>query len=341
MLNSILQKSEVQLHKPDLQDMKCVYVGFVLLLSMLLSPTLVTAQSTWTNVTESYGPLPASIKIYRSAHAANGSASIQFYAEIDTKDRGNEIFVDTTLFRRLTPSAFFSRNQNPFIVVNCSFFEFVKSRNVNLVVQDGKMVSFDTPATSRRGRDTLTYLHTLGSAFGIAKRGNRIHNMDIVYQFNDSAMKYPYALQDPLLPFVDSLPRLRLDHPKLSGLKKWKMDQAVGGGPVLINQGKIQISNNEERKFAGKAILDKHPRTAIGYTLDGRIIILAVQGRMKGIADGATLTEMANTLLELGCYEAMNLDGGGSSCLLVNGKETIKPSDPVGQRPIPAALIVK
>ncbi|MFN9783889.1 MAG: phosphodiester glycosidase family protein, partial [Sphingobacteriales bacterium] len=38
--------------------------------------------------------------------------------------------------------------------------------------------------------------------------------------------------------------------------------------------------------------------------------------------------------------EALNLDGGGSSCLLVNGRETIKPSDKTGQRPVPAVLLI-
>jgi len=61
---------------------------------------------------------------------------------------------------------------------------------------------------------------------------------------------------------------------------------------------------------------------------------------MKGLAEGATLPQLANIMLELGCVEAMNLDGGGSSCMLVNGKETIKPSDREGQRPVPAVLTV-
>jgi exopolysaccharide biosynthesis protein len=46
-------------------------------------------------------------------------------------------------------------------------------------------------------------------------------------------------------------------------------------------------------------------------------------------------------LIDLGAVEAINLDGGGSSCLLINGKETIKPSDPTGQRPVPAVFFVK
>jgi exopolysaccharide biosynthesis protein len=119
------------------------------------------------------------------------------------------------------------------------------------------------------------------------------------------------------------------------------MQTAVGGGPVLLQNGNVQITNNEERKFAGKAIADKHPRTAMGYTKDNRLIILAIQGRAPGIAEGASLSQEAGILKDLGCWEALNLDGGGSSCLLVNGKETITPSDKEKQRAVPAVFIIQ
>jgi exopolysaccharide biosynthesis protein len=119
------------------------------------------------------------------------------------------------------------------------------------------------------------------------------------------------------------------------------METAVGGGPVLLQNGEILITNEEERMFAGKAIQDKHPRTAMGYTADGKLIILVVQGRTPGIADGATLPQLAQIFKDLGCIEALNLDGGGSSCLLINGKETITPSDKEGQRAVPAVFIIQ
>lgn len=119
------------------------------------------------------------------------------------------------------------------------------------------------------------------------------------------------------------------------------MQTAVGGGPVLIQNGQIQITNDKEMKFAGKAIDDKHPRTAMGYTAKNKLIILVVQGRFPGIAEGATLKQMAKILKDIGCIEALNLDGGGSSCMLVNGKETIKPSDAGGQRPVPAVFLIR
>ncbi len=118
------------------------------------------------------------------------------------------------------------------------------------------------------------------------------------------------------------------------------MQTAVGGGPVLLQKGEIDITNEEEMMFTGKAINDKHPRTAMGYTKDGKLIILMIEGRNKN-AQGATLAQEAQIFKDLGCWEALNLDGGGSSCLLVNGKETIKVSDAAGQRPVPAVFIIK
>ena len=118
------------------------------------------------------------------------------------------------------------------------------------------------------------------------------------------------------------------------------MKTAVGGGPVLLQNRDIKITNEEERKFYGTAINDKHPRTAMGYTKDNKLIVLVVEGRNPGIAEGGTLGQLAQILKELGCVEALNLDGGGSSCMLVNGKETIRPSDKK-QRAVPAVFMIR
>ena len=125
-----------------------------------------------------------------------------------------------------------------------------------------------------------------------------------------------------------------------SSLRKWKMQTAIGGGPVLLQNGEVKITNNEELKFAGKAINDKHPRTAMGYTKNNKLIVLVIEGRNPGIAEGATLLQLAQIFKNLGCWEALNLDGGGSSCMLVNGKQTISPSDKK-QRPVPAVFMIK
>jgi hypothetical protein len=336
MLNSIL--SRINMMKITFGRSSASYLlSRYILIVGLSSSSIVNGQTNWKDVSSQFGKLPTSIKVLKSDDLLDGAPSIMFIATIKAKDHAKQFFVDTTFRRRLTPSQYFTRNEQPFVVVNCSFFEFVQNRNVNLIVQNNKMVGYDTPAVSRKGKDTMTYVHTLGSAFGIFKNGK----MDIAFNYNDSGMAVPFVMQSVYTPMIDSVRRLNINHPSLSGLKPWKVKHAFGGGPVLVQDGQVKISNNEEKKFAGKAIIDKHPRTAIGYTKEGTMIILAVQGRMKGLAEGATLPQMAKIMVDLGCVEAMNLDGGGSSCMLVNGKETIKPSDPSGQRPVPAVLVIK
>ena len=336
MLNKILLRINMMGLIIGKSSSSCLLSRFIPMVCLLVS-SFVNGQTHWKDVSNQFGKLPASIKVLKSDELLDGSPSIMYVATIKAKDHAKQFFVDTASRRRLTPNQYFFSNDQPFVVVNCSFFEFVQNRNVNLIVQNTKMVGFDTPAVSRKGKDTMTYVHTLGSAFGIFKNGK----MDIAFNYNDSGMAVPFVMQSVYTPMIDSVRRLNINHPSLAGLKPWKVKHAFGGGPVLVQDGQVKISNNEEKKFAGKAIADKHPRTAIGYTKDGTMIILAIQGRMKGLAEGATLPQMAKIMVGLGCVEAMNLDGGGSSCMLVNGKETIKPSDPSGQRPVPAVLVIK
>jgi exopolysaccharide biosynthesis protein len=312
------------------------------MLFLILGLTFLQVKAQWKDVSESFGLKTESIKLFEWQGNYNDSAFRAYYVKINTKDKQVTINTDTTLYRRLTPMQFYNRLQSPTVVVNASFFEFKNNTNLNVIVKDGKVVAYNLNSMLNKGKDTFTYTHVLASAIGMKKNGFLKNNneLDVAYTFTDSSMKNVYYQSTPLAPFKDSIAKLNLNHPRLQNLAPWKVSWAVGGGPVLIRDNQISISNEQERKFTGKAILDRHPRTAMGYTKDGDLIILAIQGRMKGIAVGATLGETASLLLNLGCIEGLNLDGGGSSCLLVNGKETIKPSDPTGERPVPAILYV-
>lgn len=313
---------------------------FALVVILLLNTTTPTiAQKVqWKNVTNEFNLETNSIQVFASTSTTlNDSAFRAFYVVINTKDPAIKMGVDTTLYRRLTPSGFYQRLSSPTIVMNASFFEFKNNTNLNVLVDQGQILALNKQDLEGKGKDSLTYTHVLSSAIGMLKNGK----MDVAYTFTDSNSRHVLYQQNPITPIKDGNTGLAKTHQVLSDLKKWKLKWAVGGGPVLAKDGVIFISNNEEKKFAGKAIADHHPRTAMGYTTSGQLILLVVQGRMKNIAIGTTLTETAQILIDLGCVEAINLDGGGSSCLLINGKETIKPSDPTGQRPVPAVFFVR
>lgn len=319
------------------------------MLYLLLFPYVLNAQIKWQNVDSLFQPLPSSMHVYFSNDSLDGKPNIAYYVSAELKDKKLDFTVDTTLARRLTPSQYFERNNHPLITVNCTFFEFNHSKNLNTVIKQGKLIGYNIHSIGGKGKDTLTYRHPLGSALGIDKK----RKADVAWLFTDSTKRFPYAMQFPIDIIKDSSSKLSLEKVKEYNkiishtsstelLDKWKMQTAVGGGPVLLQNGVIKITNNEELKFSGKSgLTDKHPRTCMGYTKDGKLIIMVIQGRFKGIAEGATLEQEAKLLQAVGCWEALNLDGGGSSCLLINGKETIKPSDKEGQRPVPCVFLIK
>jgi hypothetical protein len=312
---------------------------FILLLSIfLLELNSATAQWNWTSVDSSFGDLPSSIRVYSTETPTEGKPNKAYYVSIDMNDRSVNFSTRIGNGKRLTPQQYFQTENQPLLVMNCTFFEFVHNSNLNVVMRDGKLLSYQVQQTPAKGKDSGLYHHFLGSAIGINAR----RKADVAWLYVDSSSRYPLAIQVPIKSWKDADARPAASAFLQQGrFRKWKMQTAVGGGPVLLQQGNILITNNEERKFAGTAIKDKHPRTAMGYTADGRLILLVVEGRNPGKAEGATLTQLAEMFRQLGCVEALNLDGGGSSCLLVNGKNTIQPSDKEGQRPVPAVFIVE
>lgn len=298
------------------------------------------AQLKWVRVDSLFGELPDGVHVYRSNDSINGRPNIAFYVEADLRNRHLFFDSDTTLGRRFTPQQFYDRNNRATIVVNCTFFSFATHQNLGLVMREGKLISYNQHSLPGRGKDTLTYRHPLGSAIGI----DRKRRADVAWLYTDSSARWPHAFQRAVPLKRDSVAHIAL-HDYLSSNKsiraaKWRMKTAVAGGPVLLQDGEVSISNNEEWKFVGNAVHDLHPRTGMGYTRDRKLIILAVEGRNPGRAGGISLEEEAIIFRDLGCVEALNLDGGGSSCLLVNGKETIRPSDKSGQRPVPAVFMI-
>jgi exopolysaccharide biosynthesis protein len=113
--------------------------------------------------------------------------------------------------------------------------------------------------------------------------------------------------------------------PEMAGVKT-----AVSAAPVLVAGGKIpETVTHGERA----------PRTAIGVRADGRVVCVVVDGRQPRWSIGMTMLELANWMQMIGCTEAMNLDGGGSTTFWYEGKVLNSPSD--GKlRPVGNALVL-
>ena len=103
----------------------------------------------------------------------------------------------------------------------------------------------------------------------------------------------------------------------------WKeVNHIISGGPYLVKSGEIYVDMTAQKL---SSIGGRNPRTAIGYTKDNHLIMLTADGR-EGSSIGLTLMELAGLMKEFGCVNAMNLDGGGSTVMYVQGEVVNRPA---------------
>ncbi|NLH76279.1 MAG: phosphodiester glycosidase family protein, partial [Acidobacteria bacterium] len=81
-------------------------------------------------------------------------------------------------------------------------------------------------------------------------------------------------------------------------------------------------------------------RTAVGVRADGRLLLVTVDGRQPEHSVGMSIAELAALIGELGAVEALNMDGGGSTTMVVGGRVVNGPSDLTGERPVGDALLL-
>lgn len=114
--------------------------------------------------------------------------------------------------------------------------------------------------------------------------------------------------------------------------------ESVGAHPVLLRDGKRQHLDGGDNK-----VVARHPRTLAGWTADGELLLVVVDGRRAGHSDGMTLPEAVDLLVSLGARDAVNLDGGGASTFVgpcpAGTCVLNRPSDN-RERPVTSALVV-
>lgn len=128
------------------------------------------------------------------------------------------------------------------------------------------------------------------------------------------------------------------EYPDISN--KLEFQEAVGGGALLLKDGKVLSQANKTIE----------PRTCVGISADStKVYMLAVDGRNKAYSNGMTLEELAVCLKELGADTALNLDGGGSTTYFIRNTSDSaedkfeirnKPSDTSGERPVANGIVI-
>ncbi|MES5823416.1 phosphodiester glycosidase family protein [Streptomyces sp. RG80] len=118
-------------------------------------------------------------------------------------------------------------------------------------------------------------------------------------------------------------------------------DSVVSAAPTLVENGRIHIDATTEGTldpldlsfgFAWSNV--RQPRTLAGIDRHGRLLLVTVDGRQPGVSEGFTLAEAARFMRSLGAVQALNLDGGGSTAMAVDGTLVNVPSDAAGERAV-------
>ena len=140
----------------------------------------------------------------------------------------------------------------------------------------------------------------------------------------------------------------QLDVGTTLGGRAWGAGQSVlNGGPELVKDGQDHVTQARDGfrqqgnpSFDYGFVLQRNPRTFAGVDASGRTVLVAVDGRQLGEL-GLSLPEAAAVARALGLRDALNLDGGGSTAMVVDGALATQPSDAAGERPVGDAIYVR
>jgi len=278
----------------------------------------------WKPVESLNKDLPHGVRVYTGSNQALPLRA--WYVYIDQKQpniKTKVVVSDDRTDNRETVSSF-ANDLGACVVVNGGFFrnDLTPSEHVGLLVSDGSIVK---PATNSIILNSDRY-HTARAAIGFKENGD----VDIAWVTTHDNKLYEWSEPPNHRPGQPAGPQ------NYENAKEWKVKDAIGAGPALVVNGNIDVTSDEEAFFA-KSFNEANPRTAAGVTADGALILLVVDGRQAD-SRGVTLDELSALMLDLGAVDAINLDGGGSSTLVVNKTLVNRPAGGFFEREVMSAI---
>lgn len=214
------------------------------------------------------------------------------------------------------------------IVINGGYFS--GSTSVSLCLSDGSVVTTSKPTMNWPNDENYQRtVYPVRSAIGMMPDGS--FEAQWIYCVSTASKEhyaFPSAMgnNEKTQTFLDTPPSKDTE-----GAFLWEPQEAIGGGPRLVKDGKnVAVENYwaEVLDSGGTAGLSRQPRTALGITSDNKLLMLVCDGRGMNGSAGYTLSELADKFISLGATDAINLDGGGSSAMVgKDGKVLNRPSD--------------
>lgn len=281
----------------------------------------------WTKL--SHESLPAEIGLYETTGKLNGRNFHAWYAVADLSKGTVEFRVSVPEGAATIEEQSAAFGGDCYVMINGGYF--YNGRHTGISVVDGETAG-TIPAVrgSLRTSDTEEYdtmYNVTRGLFGVDASGTP----GVCWAGTDARGAARYF--DRPLPSVKGEARydvVSAENPAPD--IAWTPKYALSAGPVLLKDGKCPFDFTETPKGADYYLSNYEimpydifgvgvspDRTAVGSTADGRIVLFVCDGRIES-SRGATLTELAAIMKGLGCTDAVNFDGGGSTGMVINGK---------------------
>lgn len=273
---------------------------------------------------------------------SDGGVAKGYIAVADLKSNSNLRFRPTHLDPAKTPTAAFEYFKGlgmgtPYVVSNGGYFW--DGSSLSLCITDGEVKSIATQlAYPNDGDGNQIIAYPVRAALGQMADGT--FEATWVYCINGKPYSFPSPLDNDELTdtYMANAPTT-----STPGAELWEPEQAIGGGPMLVYDGRNVAMDYYYREImhtGGTSGNTRQPRTAVGGTKDGKFMLLVCDGRGQNGSNGLTLDEMAEIFVEYDMDYAINLDGGGSSAIVgYDGKVYNNPSDG-SQRAVPTAIVI-
>ena len=297
--------------------------------------TLLTLPAGWKLSTLLTASFPSGIQLYFFDTLYLGKKTKAFCWAYDSKKTNFE-FKPVLATAAKKPSDFFK--EEPGVVYACINGGFYGgNQSYSMVQYNNTVLSANIKSVSRALNGVNTAYYPTRAAFGMNTAGEPVSAW--IYHVG-AGLNDVYSYPAPSPNAEGSAPQIEPTTLFPAGGSRWVTTAAIGGSPMLIRNGTIQISDVADLININNTT--SRPRSAIGANSSGLVIVLAVEGdnTSAGYA-GMNLAELAAMLKDLSCTNAINLDGGGSTSMVVGNQLLVRPGDNGVERPVVSAVVIK
>jgi exopolysaccharide biosynthesis protein len=278
---------------------------------------------------------PSGIELYFFDSIYAGKKTKMYCLAYDSKNTSIEFKPVLSTTAKRTSDFYKDETGIVYAAINGGYFG--SNQSYSLVKYNGAVSSANIKVLSRTFNGVSNSYYPTRAAFGVTANGTYesawIYHVgtgnDLIYSYPSPNLnvegKAPMPMPTELFPI---------------GGMVWNINSAIGGSPHLLKSGKLVLSDTAEMIVINNKT--SRPRSAIGYTNNNLVLLLAVEGdNSVGGYEGVNLLDLSNILVSLGCQDAINLDGGGSTSMVVSSQQLVRPGDNGIERPVISAVLIK